>query len=318
MEQKIKNFSEQFQFEPIIENKSKLKSADSFVVGGMGGSHLSAGLIKMFDPSLDIYIHRDYGLPQNSEKRFKKSIFIASSYSGNTEETLDFAEKALAAKHRLAIVSTGGRLIDFAKEHKVPYILMPQSGLQPRDALGYSFMSLLKLMNGDKVEEIRSRTFSLNYAELEKNNIAEVLKNKVPIVYSSRSQQALAYSWKIKFNETAKIPAFHNVFPELNHNEMTGFDVVDSTKNLSTQFHFIFLKDESDEPRIAKRMEVLQKMYEDRGFGVTTLSLHGNSPFEKIFNSIALADVVAHSLADIYGVDPEQVPMIEEFKKLIS
>lgn len=321
MESNINSLRNQFNFSPVVENESKLIMPDSFVVCGMGGSHLSAGLLKIYNPNLNIYIHRDYGLPQVSAMRFKESLFIASSYSGNTEEVLDFSEKALSAGHNLAAIAVGGKLIDFAKKNKLPYIQIPDTGIQPRNALGFSLISLTKLVEGDEaVEELHRLGSKLDFERWQDGGekVAAEIKGKVPVIYSSRTNLPIAYNWKIKLNESAKIPAFYNVFPELNHNEMTGFDVVDSTRALSNNFYFILLEDANDDPRIMRRMEVLRKLYQDRGLSVKTIQLAGESVFEKIFNSLMLADWVAFSTAKFYGTEPVQVPMVEEFKKLIS
>ena len=320
MDETIKNIATQFNFRPIVENETRLKPADSFVLCGMGGSHLAAGLLKIYNPFLDIYIHRDYGLPPLSKKRFGKALFIASSYSGNTEEVVDFAENAFAARHDLAVIATGGRLIEFARRNGLPYIKMPDTGIQPRNALGFSTLSLAKLTgDDDTLIELQGLGSKLRPDGLKEQGetLAEELKGKIPIVYSSRANLAIAYNWKIKFNESAKIPAFYNVFPELNHNEMNGFDIADRTKELSSRFHFIFLEDADDQPKIMRRMEVLAKLYEERGLPVKVISLAGETIFERIFNSLILADWVALSLSKIYGTEPAQVPMVEEFKKLI-
>lgn len=321
MEEAIKNIASQFNFSPVIENESKFKSSDSIVLGGMGGSHLSAGLLKIYNPTLDIYIHRDYGLPLLTQKRFKESLFIASSYSGNTEEVLDFAEKAFAEKYNLAIIAIGGKLLEFAKKNSIPYIQMPDTGIQPRSAVGFSIISLAKLIEGDEaVSELNKLGTKLSPLkwESEGEKLAQTLKGKIPVIYSSRTNHAIAYNWKIKFNETAKIPAFFNFFPELNHNEMTGFDVIDSTKELSDKFHFIFLEGSNDHPKIMRRMEVCKKLYEDRGLNVTAIELSGETVFEKIFSSLTLADWTTLHLSKIYNTEPDQVPMVEEFKKLIA
>lgn len=313
--------ADQFHFKPVIQNDADYTSqSDSFVIGGMGGSHLAAGLMKIYSPNTDIYIHRDYGLPSLAEKRFKNSLFIASSYSGNTEETIDFAHHVLKKKLRLAIVTTGGVLGEFAQKNNIPFIQLPNEHIQPRAAVGVSFVALARLVLGE-AEIARLNAFADAFNplafETEGKQLADALKNRIPIVYSSRANGAIAYNWKIKFNETTKIPAFANVFPELNHNEMTGFDVLTSTKDLSSRFHFIFLSDSGDHPKIIKRMEILKKMYEDRGLPVTVIDLVG-SPLGKIFHSLVLADWTALFLSKIYGTEPEQVHMVEEFKKLIA
>lgn len=321
MEEAIKNIGTQFNFEPVIENAEKFKGSDSFVVCGMGGSHLSAGLMKIYNPTLNIYIHRDYGLPILSEKRFKDSLYIACSYSGNTEEVLDFAQKAIDAKLNLAIVAIGGALIELAKKHKVPYIQLPNTNIQPRSAVGFSIIALAKLMEGDEaVSDLHALGTKFNSLKFEGKGkeLADTLKGKVPVIYASRFNVSIAYNWKIKFNETGKIPAFYNILPELNHNEMTGFDVIPATKALSDNFYFIILSDSSDNPKIMRRIEVLKKIYEDRGLPVQVIDISGATPFERIFNSLTLADWTSLYISRMYGTEAERVPMVEEFKRLIA
>src|SRR3989344_3768948 len=136
MQEAIKSFAKQFTFEPVIVNAELLKPSKKFVLGGMGGSHLAGDIIKMTRSDLDFQIHSDYGLPPLLIADLKERLCIASSYSGNTEETIDFAEVAQKNKLNLAVIATGGKLIEFAKNHCVPFIVLPSDGIQPRMALG--------------------------------------------------------------------------------------------------------------------------------------------------------------------------------------
>ena len=174
----------------------------------------------------------------------------------------------------------------------------------------------------DVVEEATAvgKELEVNAARFEEigKQIAEKLKGKIPLIYASNKNYSIAYNWKIKFNETAKTPAFYNLFSELNHNEMNGFDITDSTRELCDKFHFLFLIDTIDHVRIRKRMDVLERQLRERGFSVETISLGAGSMLQKIFSSLLTADWAAFQLATLYGRDPEQVPMIEEFKKLID
>jgi glucose/mannose-6-phosphate isomerase len=197
---------------------------------------------------------------------------------------------------------------------------MPDIGIEPRAALGFSIKAVLKLSGDEKgLLEAKNLAALLRPMDLEKDGqeLASTLKGKVPIIYSSTSNLGLAYNWKIAFNETGKIPAFYNVFPELNHTEMTSFDVEGGAQSLSQNFHFLILKDPSDHIRILKRMEVLEKLFRSRKLPVTLLELTGETKLQKIFNSFILANWSAIYTAKEYGVDPEEVPLIEEFKKLI-
>jgi glucose/mannose-6-phosphate isomerase len=139
----------------------------------------------------------------------------------------------------------------------------------------------------------------------------------VPIVYAAETNKTLGYIWKVNFNETAKIPAFCNVIPELNHNEMNGFDGGEATSNLTNNFCFIFLNDANNGEKIKQRMIVTQKMLEDRGLKVIRVELDGNNKYIRTINSILLAEFTAYYLAKNYGVEAEKVEMVEEFKKML-
>ena len=319
MKEAIINFPKQFKWKPKVEG-GKIKKYKRFVVCGMGGSHLGAGLLKTLLPDLDIVIHRSYGLPNLTEDSWKKRLVIASSYSGNTEETIEAFEAARAKKIPLAIIAAGGKLIELAKLHQIPFVQMPNTGIQPRSALGFQLRGIAKLMKLSEELKKSEALSKLNPESLEAKgrDLANLFKDKVPVIYASQSNRQIAYNWKIKFNETGKIPAFTNIFPELNHNEMTGFDVKESSRHLSEKFHFIFIKSSYDHPRILKRIEILEKLYKARGLEVTFVPMEGESLYYKIFNSLILADWTALYTAELYGLESEQVPMVEEFKSLIA
>ncbi len=319
MRDAILNFPKQFAYEPEIENKEHWKKASKFTVCGMGGSALPAMILKSIKPELDILVHRDYGLPELPDEP-DAELIIASSYSGNTEEAISAFEEARKRTLPLAVIAVGGRLLELAKEHGVPYVQIPDTGIQPRSALGFMFKAFLKLMGDVQLlEETKQLTRTLKSEQYEEKgkNLASGLRGHVPIVYASSRYLALAYTWKIKFNETGKVPAFYNVFPELNHNEINSFDPNDASRMLSERFHFVFLKDPSDHPRILKRMEVLEKLYRDKGFPVEIVGLEGGNALEKIFNCSVLAGWASYYTAEQYSLESEEVPMVEEFKKLI-
>lgn len=320
MQDAIKKFPEQFAYQPVIQNKNKLKKFTSVIVLGMGGSHLAADLIRTYNPSLPLIIHSDYGLPAVEKAVLKQSLIIASSYSGNTEEVIEGLEMAKKQKLNVAVLAVGGKLIEKAKKYGLPYVQMPSTGIQPRSALGFSLIGMLALM-GEKKALAECRVVSkINSAKMQKAGqaLAEKLKNKVPVIYTSVRNAAVSYNWKIKLNETGKIPAFSNIFPELNHNEMTGFDVKNSSQHLSEKFYFIFILDKADHVKNQKRMKITAKLYKDRGFACENIEMKGKNTWEKIFSSLLLADWTAVSIANMYGLESEQVPMVEEFKKLIE
>jgi glucose/mannose-6-phosphate isomerase len=323
MEDTIKNFAKQFSYQPEIINKEKLAVHDKFILVGMGGSHLPAGLLKTFDPQLDLYIHRDYGLPKLPEYFLKESLVILSSYSGNTEEVLEAGAQALKENLAIAVMTSGGALLKFAQDNSLPHIIFPDATIQPRAAIGYSTIALATLFGRtDMLAALKEVTLPANLEELAKP-IATDLVNKVPVIYTSRENQAIAYNWKIKLNETGKVPAFYNVFSELNHNELEGFDVSASFAPILGNFHIIFLTDESDHPQIRKRMRVMQELLTLRNISNASFSLQSESQtelsiYERVFRALLIADFVAIALAKQYGSDPERVALIEDFKSKIK
>jgi len=321
MREAIENFSRQLAYVPEVVHREKLLPFFRVAVMGMGGSRWPAYLIRNEVSGFPITLHNDYGLPQIPERDDSNPLFVACSYSGDTEEVLSGFEAAIKEKLNVAVIAAGGTLIARAKELGIPYVELPDMNLQPRMATGLLVKALLAVMGkNEELEKISSLATAFNPLRYEPagKELAMQLKNLVPVVYASRNNEALAYVWKIKFNETGKIPAFCNVVPELNHNEMTGFDRIDATKELSARFSFVFLEDEADDPRIKNRMKVLASLYEKRGLPVRAVPLEGVTVYEKMFGSLVLADWTAYALAEMYGTEPEQVPMVEEFKKLIK
>ena len=318
MEEAILNFANQFSWEPTIVNKNKLVPTDKFTVCGMGGSHLAAGLLKIDNPNLDLLIHRDYGLPRVPDYFLRQGLLIISSYSGNTEETLDFAEQALAEKYALAIISKGGKLIAFARKNNLPHIILPevrfadgQVDLPPRMATGFVMTALLRLMGKEKkIGELKTA----NFFTAPDKKIADEIGGRIPLFYASEQNGAIANYWKIIINETSKRPAFANVFPELNHNEMASF----ASGNHIKDFIFIFLKDEDDNPRITKRMAVTKQTLSELGGNISEINLIGGNRWEKIINSAIAAHWTAYYIARAKNLEPLATPMIEKFKKLIA
>ncbi len=318
MEEAIKNFHKQFEYEPIIRNSEKLKEKyDHFILCGMGGSHLAAGIIKMQIPGIELYVHKDYDLPPYDDEFFKKSLLIASSHSGNTEEVLSFLRAGIEKGYDVAVITTSGKLFEIAVSQQLPHIVIPDGGLEPRSALGFSSLALAKILRNDELlKQLKEAGKSIkpDILKEEGRSLANVISNKTPIIYSSNQNLAIVYNWKIKFNETGKIPSFYNLFPELNHNEMQGFDDEEN----SSKFHFIFLHDKTDHERIEKRMVVTSKIFEEKGFSVSNLELVGQNTLEKIFNSLLIADWTALEIAKSNAKNPQSVLMIEDFKQRLN
>jgi len=321
MEDAIINFAKQFEWEPEMVNGDNMPGFKNVVVAGMGGSHLATGIIKMYKPGIDLYVHRGYGLPPYEDEFLKNSLLVASSYSGNTEEIVDFLETGLKKGYNMAVMTTGGKLMEIAKENNLPSITIPATGIQPRSALGYQAKALAAFLKEDiLLGELSDLSKVLDPESLREQGqkLAEQFSGKVPVIYSSLENLTVAYNWKIKFNETGKVPSFYNIFSELNHNEMSGFDFIDSTKHYADNFAFIFIRDQKDHPKIQRRMDITRDLYKEKGMDVVDLSFQGSTLLEQIFNSLILGDWTALHTALANRAEPEQVPMIEEFKKKLA
>ena len=243
----------------ILNNKySKIKN---IVVAGMGGSAIGgdiARLILQNELKIPMYICRNYKLPNwvNND-----SLVICSSYSGNTEESLSAFEDAQKKKAQIIAISTGGVLSKKIKELGLDLITIP-SGLQPRAALALSFVPMLylfKSLNLIEINKINDLIKAIDKIELMRDvynkktneNPAYLLSKKIyqtlPVIYGENESLAiLAVRWKGQLSENAKMLAFHNELPEMNHNEIVGWE---NNSELINKISIIWLKDESDHPR---------------------------------------------------------------------
>lgn len=299
----FRDFNKQFEFEPKINNLKNLKKSQDLFLAGMGGSHLSADLIKSVYPQLNLKIHSNYGLPQGINK---ESLLIVSSFSGNTEETIDSLDSALKKKIPVIIISSGGKLIEISKEKNLPYILLPNTINMPRLAIGFSLKAILKIINKKVSIKIDN-----SKAEKEGKKIAEKIYKTIPIIYSSEKNKSVANIWKINFNENSKNPSFCNYFPELNHNEMAGF------LNSKKTFSILMLEDELDHPKIKIRMNAFREIYKD-SFEILTIKNKEKDIWNKYFYLILLSNWTSYYLALKNKVKLEDMEMIERFKKMIS
>jgi glucose/mannose-6-phosphate isomerase len=310
----ILEFPEQLSAGLEVANSEHLPTTDKFIVCGMGGSALAAGLLRVYKPELDLLIHRDYGLPRVPKYFLDGSLLILSSYSGSTEEVLDVLDVALSTgrKSQIAIIADSGPLLKLAKEQGLPHIDLP-GGLPPRLAVGLSLTALGRFCLGsDFKNELRAVSDNLAPADLEPQGIkiSKVLNDgKIPIIYSSALNLPLAYSWKVNLNETGKIPAFYNVIPEANHNELESLD---------SRFRYLFLRDPVDGPRLRKRFEIFGDLLRSEKISTEEVLLPNESTLSKIFTSNILAFWTTYHLASSRGIDPAATPRIESFKHALS
>lgn len=297
----------------------------SIMISGMGGSALPGDLLQSYvksvggDKDVRIYMNRSYALPKEG---YTNCLHILSSYSGNTEETIASFTEALEKGLPCVGVSSGGTVEAMCAKHGIPHIKLPipMPGFQPRIGTGYFFGVLAQLLiNHDLIPDTTSSLLEealhlgkqVGVLEEAGRVLSQSLIQKTPVVYASDPYGPVAMVWKIKFNEHAKVPAFWNVFPELNHNEMVGFT------HPQAPFAILMLRDPKAHPQIHKRYEVTKNLLQKQGVGVQMIDLSSTSVFYAMFESILLADFTAYYLALAYNQDPTPVYMVEELKKML-
>ncbi len=325
----ILNFPNQFKRGQKRAGSIEIKGEfDNIIICGMGGSALPANILisylrdlilKSKLSPLPVYIHRSYNLPPQTTE---KSLVISISYSGNTEETISALKAAVEKKLKTVAITTNGKIEKICQKNNIPLVKIP-SGIQPRSATGYLFSALIKILEKTEILEGNESKQLLELGKkLEKTNlenqgkkIAGRLKGKIPLIYASNRLKSLARIWKIKFNENSKIPSFYNYFPELNHNEMVGFEDIEKSKN----FHIIILRDkERDLPRIQKRMELFAGLVKEKKVEVEFIDIKKGALLYKIFSTLILGDWISYYLALQRGIDPAPVKIVEQFKKKLK
>jgi glucose/mannose-6-phosphate isomerase len=300
-------------------------SVNKVIFCGMGGSAISGMLMEtmLHDTSLTVLNVQDYQLPTSADKN---SLIFIVSYSGNTEETISCYREAQRKGLNTIVITSGGKLKEYAETNNIPLLLLPK-GIQPRNAIAYMFFPILKVLEHTSIlpEQKNDVASLMSYLtkhreEYEKtaSKIAEDLHGSIPIVYSSQKLHGIAYRWKCEFNENAKISSFCGTFPELNHNELVSY--VNYGK-MHFPLHVILLRDESENRRLAKRMDLTKKMIKEatnNSVKFTDITVKGDTVLNRIFTTIYLGDLVSYFLALRYFTDPTPVAIIENFKKQLG
>lgn len=324
MHQVLKNFPLQFGKALAIVAKIKVpkKKYSNVIIAGMGGSSMPAAIIETYlgeKLKTPILICQNYDLPKEANN---KSLVFASSFSGNTEETLSVYKECRRKKIQMVGITTGGELAKLCQKDKVPRILLPNEGIQPRCGTGYMFTGILAAMGKarlapNKTNEIKATAKALSQMdfEVEAQKIAKQLVNKLIIVYASEKYKDIARICKIKFNENSKVMAFYNYFPELNHNETAGFTNF-RKENIPTVV--IILRNKNDHPRILKRMEITADIIREKGGQVLNIAMPEGNPLTQIFGTLYFGDFVSYYLALEYNTDPSPVEVVEDLKKRLK
>jgi glucose/mannose-6-phosphate isomerase len=296
---------------------------------GMGGSGIAGNYIGVVAAphGTRVTVNKGYG-PVPLWAIRQRPLVVAASYSGNTEETLDFVLAAHESGLPVATITTGGQLAEMSESHSWPVVHVP-GGLQPRAAIGYLLGAAIKLLEGShsiddqRLSLVEAADF-VDQALQEGSNqwqtareIADSLKGRFPIVYGGgRLSSVVAKRWKTQINENAKRPAWYASLPELDHNEIVGWEsMAESTRE---SFGVVALTDSADHDRIASRLAHTRNLTEDAVPWVGRVSSHGTSALTRLMSLTVVGDLVSWMLADSAGIDPVPVETIEKLKQLLT
>lgn len=312
-----------FEITPVLQ----VGHLQNIVFGGMGGSALGA-LIAQSWPSfgMPFEVCRNYDIPLYVGH---ETLFFASSYSGNTEETLSALHAAAEKGAPIVVITSGGQLADIARERGYPLLLLP-SGLQPRHAVLYSLKALLTVtdrlnLTHGAAHELSTKADFLEHAikswvptvPTEHNyakQIALEVIGKSAVIYAGPKMGPAAYKWKISFNENAKHIAWTNQFPEFNHNEFMGW----TKQPVDKPYAVIDLRSSLEHPRVQKRFEVTERLLSGMRPSPNTINAEGHDVLEQLLWTIALGDFVTLYTALLNGINPTPVDLIETFKKSLD
>ncbi|MDQ3620035.1 MAG: bifunctional phosphoglucose/phosphomannose isomerase [Actinomycetota bacterium] len=312
-----------------MEGLPDADGVDSIVLLGMGGSGVSGDVVQsVVEPRLPVPFRtiKSYGpLP---EWIGRNTLVIAVSYSGSTEETLAATDLAHQRGCRIVTVSSGGPLQELATTQGFSHVKIP-AGLQPRASLGYLTLPILGVLvemglvpdMRDDVDEAvtvladvaerchRKHPAGTNPAK----DLAAAIAGKIPVIYGGYGVGATAaYRFKCDLNEYAKTPAFWNVLPELDHNEIVGWNQLSDLT--SERFSLILVRDNDEHRRVGLRFDITKKLIEGELADVVEIEAEGDSPLARVLSLVLITQLASIYLGLSYGVDPAPVEVIQKLK----
>ncbi len=324
------NLKDAYQLGENISLKNSYIGVENIVIAGMGGSAIGGDVLSILENKnfkIPIITCRDYSLPSWIND---KTLVICSSYSGNTEETLSSMEDAISKNAMICGITTGGELASRLSKIQKDVILIP-SGLQPRAALAYSFIPMAKLLEKAGIIKLNMEDWLENtisalsharelYSLENKDNpiyeLAQQIYKKIPIIYADISTLGIAaMRLKGQICENGKMLAYHNELPEMNHNEIVGWENnIDFFKRLFV----IWLNDIDDNQRVKYRKEITQDILNNIGIDQYVIEVMGNSFEERFLHSIHYGDWLSFWCAIFHKTDPSPVDKITVLKNKLK
>jgi glucose/mannose-6-phosphate isomerase len=313
-----------------IDLPADYSKVDKVIILGMGGSAIGGDLVRSLAQSeskVPVIVHRDYGLPAFVDDG---TLVIASSYSGNTEETLSAFELALKTGAKKLAMTTGGKLAAMAEKNGVPVFRIEYKA-QPRAALGFSFLPTLSVLqklgylsdkSADVVETVKVlEALSAKMDEkvpLSSNpakQLAKRLHSHLPVVYGAGILAEVAHRWKTQINENGKAWAFYEVFPELNHNATVGYQF---PPEVGSMIRVVLLRSPSFNQRVKLRYDVTCELLDRAKIAYEFVDSEGSSLLSQMMSLVIYGDFTSYYLAILHGIDPSPVEVISYLKDRLA
>ena len=303
-------------------------SRGGFIVAGMGGSAIGGELacgVLGDRASRPIAVSRAYGRPGWTTH---EATVLCASYSGNTEETLAAYEAAGVIGAQRIVATTGGKLAESARADGVPVIPLPGM-FQPRVAVGYMLVVALEVAALCGAAESLHSEIDVAAAHIEglvaewgpdspadslAKQLAVGLHGTIPQIAGAGLTAPIAYRWKTQLNENGKTPAFAAELPELNHNELVGWQ---GAAELG-RFSAVFLDDSDLHPRVRQRIELTRGLISATAASSFRVEGRGETRIERLVSLVLLGDLVSLYVAILRGIDPTPVEAIERFKTVLA
>jgi glucose/mannose-6-phosphate isomerase len=298
------------------------------IVAGMGGSGIGGALAAAVlgdGASRPIVLARGYALPPGATP---DTAVLCLSYSGNTEETLAIYEAAGALGARRIVATTGGKLAKAAAADGVPVVPFP-GGFQPRAAVGYSLVVALEVaalcgagarlhaeidVAAAHAEALVSRWGPDGADDALTKELARGLHGTIVQVAGAGLTAPIAYRWKTQINENVKVPAFFHELPELDHNELVGWD---GAAELG-RFSAVFLDDSDLHPRTRQRIELTRGLIAGHAAGTYRVDSIGETRIERLISLVLLGDLTSLYMAVLRGVDPGPIVLMDRLKAMLA
>ena len=317
----INDFSNHLREAIEIANNTTLttytKEIRNILICGLGGSGIGGTIVSDIISSkvnIPIAATKDYSIPNFVNEH---TLVIANSYSGNTEETLYALEKCQGRGAEIAVITSGGKLKTIAEENKYNNIIIP-GNQPPRAMFGYAFTELFFMLNhygiiDDSFKSDFDKAVNLidtEKADIQKQamNLAKKMYQQTPVIYVAKGFEGVAVRFRQQLNENSKMLGWHNVVPEMNHNELLGWRT--NVDDLAV----VYFLNKCDYDRNQIRMDINKKVISKFTSNITEIWSKGDSLIENSLYHISVGDWTSWYLSEMNNVDAIEIDVIDFLK----